>query len=256
MQTEISFHPLRIYLLIRNTLFLNRSSILVISAALAAVLILLSFFDAYGNDSRQFHRNLYLVLFFPGGILLTSRLFKGLHDPIKGYSWLLLPSSVLEKTVSVILLSTGVYAAGSVLYYLLVSLISEGINMLFFNRCHPWFNPFDPVVFKGILTYITIQAPFLTGAAYFKKRALSKTILSLFCFLFILVSGVLIAAWIILGEQLPGLDFQAVFYRYVNHHITAMGLLWVITAAKAMFWIVLPMISWTICYFRLRETEL
>lgn len=255
MQNEKAFQPARVYLLIRNTLILNRSSIVTVSAALSVLLFLISLVDAYGNTNLLFHRNLYLAVFFPSGILLTSRIFKGLHNPITGTQWLLLPASILEKTLSRILITTVVYMAGSLIVYFVFSIVSEGINRAVVSRSHDLFNPFDPVVLKSMLTYLTVQSPFLAGAVYFQKHTLSKTILSLFCFLFILGIGTGSAAWIIFGEQLPGFDFQSLFYSIEDNDFTLFSRR-LLLAIKGFLWFGVPMVSWTICYFRLKETEL
>jgi hypothetical protein len=255
MQGKPSLNPARVYSLIRNAIVLNRSSILFITAALASILSLLSLFDTYGNCSPMFHRNAYLVIFFPGGILLTTRAFRDLHDPVKGFSWLLLPASSLEKILSRILLTTLVYSFGSLVIYLLFSLFSEGINMLVLRRCHLIFDPFDPVIFKSIGIYLVVQAPFLTGAVYFKKHALSKTILFLIFSILIIGVGLLIAMRIIFGEGFSWWNVQEIFYSNEVDDFTAVGS-GVINTAKALFWFAVPSVSWIICYFRYKETEL
>jgi len=255
MQAEKSFQAQRVYLLIRNTLILKRSSILVVLAALAGVLSLLSFFDAYGNLSRQFHRNVYLIVFFPGGLLLTSRTFKALHDSVEGYAWLLLPASNLEKTLSRILLTTLIYSVGSLMAYLLFSLVSEGLNLAFLGRRHLFFNPIDSVILYCALTYITIQAPFLVGAVYFQKHALSKTILALSGSFLILGICILSAIWIIFGDQASGLEVRNLFYNWETSDLTPFGQS-VMNIGKVFFWVVVPAVAWTICFFRHKETEL
>jgi hypothetical protein len=255
MLLEKPFQPARVYLLIRNTILLNRSSILFIAAALAGVCILFSFFDTYGNLNLQFHRNLYLFILFPGGLLLTGKTFKELHDPVKGYSWLLLPASILEKTLSRILLTTVIYIIGSMIFYLLLSIFSEGLNRIILHRSHPLFNPFDPVILYCALTYISIQSPFLIGAVYFKKHVLSKTILSLSCAFLIFGVCILIAIWIIFGQQGSGLDLQNIFHSRENNFLSTFGPIFM-NVAKILFWLVIPIISWIICFFRHKETEL
>jgi hypothetical protein len=226
-----------------------------ITAALGSILFLLSLFDAYGNCSPMFHRNAYLVIFFPGGIFLTTRAFRELHDPVKGYSWLLLPASSLEKTLSRILLTTLVYYFGSLVIYLLFSLLSEGINMLVLQRCHFMFNPFDLVIIKSMGVYMAVQAPFLTGAVYFKKHTLSKTILFLTFSVLIIGVGILIAIRLIFGEGFFWWNVQDIFYSNEVDDFTAVGS-GVINTAKVFFWFAVPSVSWIICYFRYRETEL
>ncbi len=255
MQGKPSLSPARVYFLIRNSIVLNSSSILFITAAMAGILFLLSLLDTYGNCSPMFHRNAYLVIFFSGGILLATRAFRDLHDPVKGYSWLLLPASSLEKTLSQILLTTLVYGFGSLVIYLLFSLFSEGINMLVLRRCHFIFNPFDPVILKSMVIYMAVQAPFLTGAVYFKKHALSKTILFLTCSVLIIGVGILIAIRLIFGEGFFWWNVQEIFYSNEVDDFTTVGS-GVINTAKILFWFAVPFVSWIICYFRYKETEL
>lgn len=255
MQGKESLNPVKVYLLVRNAIVLNRSSILFITAALAGILFFLSLLDTYGNCSPMFHRNAYLAIFFPGGILLATRAFRDLHDPIKGYSWLLLPASSLEKILSRVLLTTLVYSFGSLVIYLLFSLFSEGINMLVLQRCHSMLNPFDPVIIKSMGIYIAVQAPFLTGAVYFKKHALSKTILFLTFSILIIGVGILIAMRIILGEGFSWWNVKEIFYNNEVDDFTAVGS-GMINTAKILFWFAVPSVSWIICYFRYRETEL
>lgn len=258
MQAEHFFRPKRVFLLIRNVLVLNRSSIALITAAVASILLLVSLLDALDECRPELHQKLYLLVLFSGGILLTSRSFKELHDPIKGLPWLLLPASLLEKTLARILLTTAVLIGGSMLLYFVFSLMSEGVNTFLFDRRHALFQPFDPLVFKGAITYTAVQAPFLLGAAYFRKHALSKTILAMLGFTALLSLGFYLAARIIFGEQFSGLVFGDLFTE-ASHSIewaklSGLGRAAAITT-KVIFWLALPLVSWTTCYFRLKETE-
>ena len=258
MRIEPSFRPVRIYLMLRNTIVLNRFSLMFAGAAVAGTLLFISLLDALGPCRPRLHQHLYLAVLFLGGLLLTSRSFKGLHDPVDSLPWLLLPASMLEKALARILLTTFVYVAGSMVFYILFSIVSEGLNYLVVKRHHLLFNPFDPMVLRGALSYMAIQAPFLLGAVYFRKHALSKTILSILAFSLIFGLGVLVAGRIILGDQLAGLvsethtpsaEFNVAWMQLAKFGRTAAG------AAKTVFWFVIPVVCWTTCYFRLKETE-
>jgi hypothetical protein len=255
MHTEKFIHPKNVYLITRNTLILKRSSILVILAAMGGVLVLLSFLDAYGNLSAHFHRNLYLLIFFTMGLFLTGRTFTELHDPVKGYAWLLLPASNLDKTVSRVLLASVIYWIGSLLFYLLCALVSEGLNTVVLDRRHLLFNPLDPVLLYGALTFFSIQAPFLIGAVYFKKHALSKTVLALFGTLFFLGICIAAATWLILGGQVSGMDVRNLFYSWEHEGLTPRGQA-LMVVVKVFFWLVVPAVSWVVCFYRHKETEL
>lgn len=254
MQIKKGIQPTRIYLLIRNTLVLKRLSILVICSAVAGLVTCLSLMDASGSLEPQFHRNMYLFILFAGGIWLTSRTYRAFHDPVDGLSWLLLPASSLEKTLSTILLSNLVYIACSLMVYFPLSFVSEGLNRLVLDRFHPVFNPFDPSVIRGISLYFAAQAPFLIGAVYFKKHVLSKTILSMFLLLLFLGTAGAVSVWVILGNMLSGPGIQSVFEAILYSDVA--GVNPVLFRSIKLFTLVgIPIVSWTICYFRHTETE-
>ena len=257
MQAESVFQLTRVFLLVRNTLVLNRTAIAVTTAAVGSILMLVSLLDALGQCRPGMHQKLFLLVLFLGGILVTSRSFKELHDPVKGLAWLLLPASQLEKTLARILLTTVVLIAGSMLFFFIFSLVSEGVNTLLAGRRHTLFQPFDPLVLKGAMTYTAIQAPFLLGAVYFRKHALSKTILAMLGFSVLFCLAVFVAARILFGEQLSGLEFDDLFtgagYGVERARLSGLGRAAAL-AAKVFFWFALPLVSWTTCYFRLKET--
>ncbi|MCP4024419.1 MAG: hypothetical protein GY729_21430 [Desulfobacteraceae bacterium] len=258
MQVEQSFHPFRVYLLIRNAMILSRSSIVVVTAAVTGILMLISLLNVYAGYSPLFHQQLYLVVLFLGGILVTTRTFRELHDPVQGLSWLMVPASIPEKALARILITTVVYIAGTMLFYLIFSMVSEGLNTMILKRHHPLFNPFDPIILKGTLAYIAVQAPFLLGAVYFRKHALSKTILTVLGLSFVLGIGICLAAWLIFGDQFTELNFKLLFDS-TDSNVTWMQLSKIgqigIHTARVIFWIVTPIICWAVCYIRLKETE-
>lgn len=250
MRRETGFQPQRLYLLVRNSLVLNRNGIMVAAAALMGVLLLVSLADAFVNCGLTFHRNLFLIGYFPVGLWLTTRAYKTLHDPVRGIAWLLIPASALEKTVSRILLVTLIYTAGSLMGYSMFSVLSEGLNTVIAHRTHPLFNPLDPLVLRSLPTFISIQAPFMIGAVYFRRHTLSKTILALICFFFLFGSGILTAAWFIFGDHMTGLNVRALISTIMRTDFTPAAL-----ALKLMFWVAFPAFSWLVCHVRLKETE-
>lgn len=249
-----NFMMSRVGLLIRNALGLNLPAILFSLASLACLLLLASLFDAYTGCSKQFYRSAFLTMFFPVGIMITSRIFKGLHDPLKGYFWILLPSSCFEKTLSCILLTTLIYSGGSLVIFFLLSLGFEGINWILFRQSHPLFHPLDPMILKSIWIYIAVQAPFLAGAVWFKRHALSKTVLVLACISLLFMVGIILAVRFIFGGGLSVQELSALFSDDTWETFSSVGS-GLILIGKALFWLVLPLVSWVICYLRLKEAE-
>ena len=262
MRTQNIFRPTRFYLLVRNGIVLNKSAILIISAAVGGVLLFLSALDAFLGYRPRFHQGLYLGVLYVGGLIVTNRVFKEFHDTVKGPAWLLIPASLFEKASSRIALSTVMYVITTMIIYFCFSLVSEGFNWLLFKRHHPLFNPFDQWVLHGVALYFVLQAPFLVGAIYFQKHSLSKTILSLLGYIFAFFVIVVIAMWLIFGDYFDGLipslgmliEQHGTSYEAIGANIERLGsvALWF---WRIIFWALIPPLCWTICYYRLRETE-
>jgi hypothetical protein len=262
MKTQDIFHPTRFYLLVRNGIVLNTSAILIISAAVGGLLLFLSALDAFLGYRPRFHQVFYLGVLYVGGLIVTNRIFKEFHDTVKGPAWLLIPASLLEKASSRIALSTVMYVITTMLIYFGFSLLSEGFNWLLFRRHHPLFNPFDQLILNGVALYFVLQAPFLVGAIYFQKHSLSKTILALLGYTFVFFVVVAFAVWLIFGNYFDGLlpsletliEQPGTTYESIGANIESLGRvgLWI---WRIIFWVFIPLLCWTICYYRLRETE-
>jgi len=262
MRTQDIFHPTRFYLLIRNGIVLNKSTLLIVSAAVGGILLFLSAIDVFLGYRPRFHQGLYLGVLYIGGLIVTSRIFKDFHDTVKGPAWLLIPSSLLEKVSSRIALSTAIYVITTLLIYFGFSLLSEGFNWLLFRRHHPLFNPFDQWVLHGVALYFVLQAPLLVGAIYFQKHSLSKTILALLGFTFVSFVVVGIATWLIFGDYFHGLlpNLETLIEKTGTSDdaiIENMGRLGSVALLiwRIIFWALIPPLCWTICYYRLKETE-
>lgn len=262
MTTQDTFHPTRFYLLIRNGIILNQSTLLIVSAAVGGILVFLSAIDTFLGYRPRFHQGLYLGVLYVGGLIVTSRIFKDFHDTIKGPAWLLIPASLLEKASSRIALSTAVYVITTMLIYFGFSLLSEGFNWLLFGRHHPLFNPFDQWVLHGVAFYFVFQAPLLVGAIYFQRHSLSKTILVLLGYTSVFFVVVGIATWLIFGDYFHGLlsNLETLIEQTGTTDeaiITNMGRLGSVAlwTWRIIFWAIIPPLCWTICYYRLKETE-
>jgi hypothetical protein len=252
----------RIYLLLRQLLFLKRHAIVYISLALIGVLTIISAMDAATGIRPQFYQGSFLPVLYFCGMILTGRTFRDIHDPIKGPAFLLLPASNLEKFISRLAAATIVYAIGMTLLYTILSLISEGLNLLLFGVRHPLFNPLDSGILIGCAVFFVIQAPFLLGAIYFKKHTLSKTILSVCIYIIMLLLVCLLGVKLFFGGYTdgfsPALDLvnrlQAFSFTRISSRLDQ-----IVTIAKWAlyigFWGLIAPLCWIIAYYRLKETE-
>lgn len=262
MRKEVVFKPVRFYLLLRNAVLLNKSAIGLVSGAFAAILLFISAIDALAVCTQGLHQRLYLGILYLGGLIVTGRIFRELHDKVRGPAWLLVPASVLEKICSRIALSTVVYVACSMLMYFVFSMISETFNWLTFSRHHALFNPFEARILKGAALYVVLQSPFLAGAIYFRKHALSKTVLVLLGYFLVFSLVVFIGTRLIFGGFLDGLipALTSIFQQSeLDSHTLRLGAGGIggiaVTVGRIVFWVFIPLLCWTICYFRLKETE-
>jgi hypothetical protein len=259
MSVIAGFNPRRFFLLIRNTLFLNRSSLLIASAVVLAIIILQSIFDSIATCSEDFYFNYYFLILLISGLVVTSKISKGLHHEAKGPAWILLPASTLEKLISLIVLSTVVPAIGTLLFLSLASVVSEAINRIFIGSCHTLFNAVDTSHIHSTMTYLTIQTPFLLGAIYFKKHAFGKTFLSLFVYSIFLVSITLLTGRIVFGH----FPWDASYMQSVLEEITTIDPVVKVMRigkmsqfyAKIFFGYIMVPLCWVIAYLRLKETE-
>jgi hypothetical protein len=241
----------RFFLMIRNTLFLERSIILISSAAIGGIVILLSINSAMTSPDSSFYPTFYLVILYIGGLMLTEYVFKGLHDETKGAAWLVLPASIFEKFTSQLVLTTAVFSAGVMTLFFLISLISEGIMHLLIGSGHGLFNPFSEKILWDTLVYFIIQSIFLLGALYFKRSSTMKTILSLciYFFIFIIVTGI--------SVKILYSGFLKDFLLNLFNKNDAVTQIWSITkrATHIGFWYVFAPLCWVIGYIRLKEKE-
>lgn len=217
----------RLSLLLRNDLFINKIAILTFMAALAGVLFLYSIISPVGAAAGNFHPVTYLLLLFIGGFWLTSRSFSDLQEPPRSYTFLTLPASNFEKFFSKLLLTSVGYILGTIIFYFLLSLLVVGFSKLLFPNVQYVFNPFQNHIPLYCGEYIILQSVFFLGAIYFRKHALTKTILALSCFAIIF-----------------GL-FSLILVK--SNALTRI--------VETIFWIGLAPFCWIVAYIRLQEFE-
>jgi hypothetical protein len=222
------------------------------------VISLLSMFDS--TSGARFHQEMFSVLLIIGGLILTAGIFKDLHrkETIGGY--LLLPASALEKVVARILIAGIGWALFALVWYLLFSFLSEGVNMLVFGRTHELFNPITGSVWLSIANYLVVHSIFLVGAVYFRKLHFLKTVFTLF------VAGLAVSIVGMLAVRIVFADYFHEAFRFINEETLGPALeslflgtggfmrflSWV---GRIVYWAVLPVLCWVTTYVRFREVE-
>jgi len=251
------FSPMRLYLMVRNTLWLKRWKIMLISATVGTLVVLIFGLAASQGTGGFLHPILYPLFLYGGGFIVTARAFQELDDVKTAGAWLMLPASTFEKFISRLFLTSFGYVAGSILVYFLVVSISKGFNQIVFGFSPPLFNPFEPWIRSNAGLYLVLQSMFLVGAVYFRRFAYVKTILFLSLLSLAFSIGCLVMFKWILGDNI-----RAVLTGEIQISWDLLSMQWAGQVSDTLklclrigFWFVLTPLCYVIAFFRLREIE-
>jgi hypothetical protein len=257
MNKSILFNPLRFYLMVRNTIWLKRWKILLISATVGTLVVLICGIAASQRTGMILHKVLYPFFLFGSGFIVTARAFQELDDAKAAGTWLMIPASTFEKFTSRLFLTSVGYVAGSMLVYFMVTVISKGLNQMIFEFSQPLFNPLDPWVRYNAALYLVLQSMFLVGAIYFRRFAYVKTILFLSLLSLVFLIGFFVMSKWILGDNIRALlsgeyliSWELLSMQWAGQIRDAL-LFWM----RIGFWGVLAPLCYVITYFRLKEIE-
>ena len=275
MKGAMEFNLKRFFILIRNDIYLNRVIILIASALIILLIITISILlensigsnpigsaivgGKYSNQVTDYIYRIYSVILIFFGIRITANIFKDINNEVNCPVRLLIPASMLEKYLSRVLLSTVFFAVGLTALFSAVFLIYAGLSKLFLGYCNVFFNPFSKRIFYYIVFYFILQAPFILGAAYFKKNPFIKTFL---CFI---IFYVLLRKFCIF----MGINFMSDYYVHILYSgifraietpnpLPAMGPIgntfkWAVHIYLCYFFI---LSCWITGYIRLKEKEI
>lgn len=210
---------------------------------------------------------IYYVGLFSGGILLTSRSFNELGSKEKGIDFLMVPASLFEKFITVLLFTTVGYF---LFYHLSFYCTYKIINSIELTLRH---KPIElnyqflsnPDEKKYIYyAYFVLQAAFLLGATYFHKVSFIKTVLCIFlfglglylvnCILLTFVFGFEKDMW---KRGVPFLMVTKLEGGPVSWHTTAYFIpVWLQNIYLFAFSFLLAPTLWTIAFFRLKDQEI
>ncbi|MFO7729293.1 MAG: hypothetical protein R6V86_00870 [Spirochaetia bacterium] len=260
---EERFSLKRIELLLRRDITSGYKNVLIIIGALAAVLItfdVLNFTLFQGQPEIGHHLSTFSTILFIGGFIVTSGIFKEVHQRESAQAYLMLPASPLEKTVSRILISNIGWILLTLLWYSAYSYLSAGITELMAGQHHYLFNPFQSRFWLIIANYLVVQSIFLVGAIYFRKAQLFKTLLTLFAagVIFSILMAVLVRVvfdpyfsgmFMIDNAELIGPMFEDMPFRFQD----SIKVLMVIR--NVFYWGLLAPVAWLITYIRFREVQ-
>ena len=236
----------RVTRVLRNDVMRSYRSTLVISGTAALVALVVSLSLAYDGEVSQtplFYRAFFIGLLFAWGALATSEAFSDLHGRATSASFLLLPASALEKTLSPLLIYTvglGVYLFA---FTTALSWVLEGINTLWIGERRELFSPFDSLAWSLVPHFLVAQALFFLGAAWFRKGQFIKTVGAVIGIVTGLSAFAVLVEWL-LGPQSSGGGF---YYDDPTD--------WIVAVAPWVYYFVLPPFCWFVAWLRVTETQ-
>jgi len=241
------------FLLIRQLRFSTQTLLIGFGAVVGLIVFILSMsviFRNTGLESSAFF-GLVMPFFFAGGYVFTSTIFSELKTSHRGYLYLTLPASTLEKLLVSWLITSVLYIAASIVVMFVINLLLMTVAIIFSSNPVPLFNLFDPSVLKVYAIYLVTQSVFVLGAIYFRSVNFLKTILSLFVIILIIAIYSSLAARLIVFHNFYSMHFgddlpESMKDFFVNIFAPAM---------KVLFWYCLAPFFLIVSYFRLKERE-
>lgn len=242
------------HLLVRQLGFSTNGLMIGFGAVTGILIFILSMTIIFGhvNMSSNIFYGTIMPYFFIMGYIFTSNIYSELRHPQRGYQYLILPASTLEKLMIPWLISSILYVLTSIIALFIINTILIICSGLIGGNHVPLFNPFALDVLKMFAVYMVTQPIFVLGAIYFRKNNFLKTILALFLIGFIIVLYVGISASLIINHDLHGMNFgnndipDNVQFFFVNKFTPVV---------KVIFWGFLAPFFLLISYFRLKERE-
>ncbi len=142
------------------------------------------------NELQGFCNITYYIAFIVGSLFVNATAFRDFRGKERKMSFLMLPSSTLEKVLSQYLLVTVVFTVLVTLAYAVFSVLYVSIIKVFTEYSLDFHNPFNEINWIAFIRlYFPVQLLLLAGAVTFKKVPLFYT--GLVSFLFSLLLAVI-----------------------------------------------------------------
>jgi hypothetical protein len=250
-----TFSIQRILLLMQKELYENLKIVSVgyISFfGIATAVVALNFIgggEAWAEFSDFFEFGLFIT-----GLFISGMAFKSFRSKEGTMSYLSIPASVLEKFLSMLLLTT----LGLVIFYIAAFSIFDflfvALGNSLTNQSTEYFRFFSADLPHLFLVYLIVQSIFLAGAATFKKVPLFFTVF--WSFVFLLGVGLYSTGLVYLFRD----TFESTAHqldRGVN--INLMDLkdsgLWISKIPEFTFYYLTAPVFWAVTYFKIKEKE-
>ncbi len=248
--------------LLKLNFHLRKRGVLLAVAGFYGFVFLVSFFVARHSPPalEKMHLLFYFILLYGGAAFIAGNAFRNMNNPAKSISYLSLPASVFEKYLIPWLITGIAWAVVSILSYIAVAALFNGLWSVLLQFPYEFFNPFTikledlPSVAEPYLPYMLIHSVFFLGAAAFRKYPIPKTLLagfivnSIFTFISLFTMLILFGDIIRFSEEMGTIYFQNPdFVRFFSVILPEI--------VRVAFLYVIPVILYVAAYFKLKERE-
>lgn len=254
MNEQTIFNINRVKLLLTRQLRLNSSTILIgFGAVVGVITFILSMRVVFESNplSMAGFTGLALPIFFVGGYIFTSTIFSELRTAHRGYLYLTLPASALEKLVVAWFISSILYVIASIVAFYVINLLLILVGFLTNSQPVPLFNFIDTWMLKMFAIYIVTQSVFLLGAIYFRGVNFLKTLLALFVINLVIAIFSSILTRFIVFPGFGNLQFSNNMPDGIEGFL---GDVFVPTV-KILFWYITAPFFLVVSYYRLKERQ-
>ncbi len=261
METNNNFSMHRMLLLYKQYINLNAKNILItVGAAIFIIIGIHTFFHAQefralhrGHVSKEYHGAIFSFVFFGTCLLWVGQAFPGLRSKEKTMEYLMIPASIPEKflfeffnriVIFLIFFPIIYWVATNIVTGIFHSQIPEYTDYMFeYSNLFPtWETRF--FVLAASLGMLFFTLPF-TGATYFQKLSLVKTILAVaLIFGFFTLIVYLAIKGFDIGQYSPK-DNKILFMK--NRHDAQLAAIYAAVLAN--------LVILAIGYFKLKEKE-
>jgi hypothetical protein len=242
------------FLLSRQLRFSTQTLLIGFGAVAGLIIFILTLTVIFDNApvNNELFYGLIMPFVFAGGYIFTSTIFSELRTSHRGYLYLTLPASTLEKLFVSWFITSVLYSLAAMLIMFSINLILMAVSVIFSAPPVPVFNLFEPYVLKMYAIYMVTQPVFILGAIYFRRVNFLKTLLALFVIGFVISVYTTTAANLIVFHGFNSFEFN-------NHDMPGSvqdffenTFAPVITA---LFWYCLAPFFLIVSYFRLKERQ-
>lgn len=258
MKTNSYFDITRLKHLFIRQLSFNYKVLLIATGSVVGLLLFIGtmmLVFSHRTIDQPVFLGLVMPYFFIGGYVFTSIIFSELNSSHRGYLYLTLPATSLEKLFSAWIFS-------SVGYILFISIVLYIINFYYISvasflsfKTVPLFNVFDSKVLKMFGVYLVTQSVFFLGAIYFRRVNFLKTLLALFVVVVFIGIFTNVFFRIVFFRDDVNNFLSVLFNHQRTHHLEYLAEDIIVPAAKILFWGCTAPFFLTVSYFRLKERE-